>query len=82
MSDFLFCVSKKQCSLKREKSYSLWICLGFMIFVSEDNDLGNKQDKGGLHMESVFDFWQDFYQNGRDSALKIRTYGKPKHCDG
>ena len=28
-------------------------------------------------MESVFDFWRDVSQNGRDRALKMGKYGKP-----
>ena len=50
-----------------------------MSFVFENYQSPKKTRKkrgGGLQMESVFDFWRDFFQNGRDSALEIGKYGK------
>ena len=45
-----------------------------MIFVSENYWSWKKNNKeGGLHMESIFDFWRNFCQNGWDKALKIGT---------
>ena len=59
------------------------LCFGsvsdFMILSLKTCDFGKKQEKGGLHLESVFNFCQHFCQNGQDKALKIRTYSKSSY---
>ena len=73
-SYFMIFVCEMRCFLKKNRS-SLSICLGFygsplktIIVISEKN-----KKKRGLLIESVSDFWLDFFQNGQDRARKVET---------
>ena len=35
--------------------------------------ISKKHEKRSLQLESVFDCWRDFFQNGRNRALEIGT---------
>ena len=65
VSDFMIFLPKKEVFSKK-RVFTL-----IQSFSSlETNDLKKNQEKGTVHIESVFVFGRDFFSNGRDKALK------------